>query len=293
MKRTNRSGFTLVELLVVIAIIGILIALLLPAVQAAREAARRAQCINNMAQIGIALQNYEGAREALPPGSTNPTGPILNEPRGYHVSWLVHLLPYMEEQTTYRHIDLSKSVYDPANAPVAQVRIATFTCPTDGSSVPGPPQSNYAGCHNDVETPIDVTNNGVLFLNSGIRSVDIPDGRTYTLFVGEKLQESGDLGWMSGTRATLRNPLSGLTARGGPRRPLGKRDETGGEAEEPPAKDVDPKLTVGEFGSAHPGVINILLGDGSVRCLSVNISSTVVRQLANRADGKLLKDRPF
>ncbi len=293
MKRTNRSGFTLVELLVVIAIIGILIALLLPAVQAAREAARRAQCINNMAQIGIALQNYEGAREALPPGSTNPTGPILNEPRGYHVSWLVHLLPYMEEQTTYRHIDLSKSVYDPVNAPVAQVRIATFTCPTDGSSVPGPPQSNYAGCHNDVETPIDVTNNGVLFLNSGIRSVDIPDGRTYTLFVGEKLQESGDLGWMSGTRATLRNAGGGLVNNVGVWAPSENVEKAAGKADKPSAKDVDPRLAVGEFGSYHPGGINILLGDGSVRYLSVNVSLPVLRQLADRADGKLLKDRPF
>ena len=75
---TPRDGFTLVELLVVITIIGILIALLLPAVQQAREAARRAQCMNNMAQIGIALHNYEAAHEVFPPGSLDTKGPIVN-----------------------------------------------------------------------------------------------------------------------------------------------------------------------------------------------------------------------
>src|SRR5215469_2590915 len=86
-------GFTLIELLVVIAIIAVLIALLLPAVQSAREAARRAQCTNNLMQLAIALQNYEGSYEAFPPGVVNETGPILDQPKGYHVGWLVRLLP--------------------------------------------------------------------------------------------------------------------------------------------------------------------------------------------------------
>ncbi len=85
----RRTAFTLIELLVVIAIISVLIALLLPAVQAAREAARRVQCVNNLMQLGIALHNYESSYEVLPPGSVNPTGPILNVPKGYHFSWMV------------------------------------------------------------------------------------------------------------------------------------------------------------------------------------------------------------
>src|SRR4051794_28379521 len=93
----RRDGFTLIELLVVIAIISVLIALLLPAIQAAREAARRVQCVNNLMQIGIALQNYESSHELLPPGVINPSGPIQNAPTGYHASWMLQLLPFLEQ----------------------------------------------------------------------------------------------------------------------------------------------------------------------------------------------------
>jgi prepilin-type N-terminal cleavage/methylation domain-containing protein len=89
----SRRGFTLVELLVVIAIIGILVALLLPAVQSAREAARRVQCLNNVAQLGLAVHNFEFHFEHLPPGVVNPDGPIRSEPQGQHVSWIVQILP--------------------------------------------------------------------------------------------------------------------------------------------------------------------------------------------------------
>src|SRR3954453_14939119 len=92
----RRNGFTLIELLVVIAIIALLIALLLPAVQQAREAARRAQCRNNLMQIGVALNNYSMAHDMLPPGTVNSTGPIKSLERGgYHMSWLVQILPHL------------------------------------------------------------------------------------------------------------------------------------------------------------------------------------------------------
>ena len=101
------GGFTLIELLVVIAIISVLIALLLPAVQAAREAARRAQCCNNLMQLGIALQDYESAHEMLPPGVVNQTGPILDQPKGYHFGWLVQILPYCELKNVYNHFNFT------------------------------------------------------------------------------------------------------------------------------------------------------------------------------------------
>ena len=144
--------------------------------------------------------------------------------------------------------------------------------------------SNYAGCHNDIESPIDTDNNGVLFLNSHTSARDVTDGASNTIYVGEKLCEQTDLGWMSGTRATLRNMGSGL---GGPM----------GPAWPPPASSIaKPKvaadLIVGGFGSAHPAVCNFLFGDGAVRPVAKSIAPALLQQLGNRADGKLLSEGP-
>ena len=114
--RASRNGFTLIELLVVIAIIAIMIALTLPAVQQAREVARRAQCRSRLSQIALALQNYASAYTMLPPGSVNPTGPIVEEAKGYHVSWTVQILPYLEQNNLYRQFDFSVGVYAAKNA---------------------------------------------------------------------------------------------------------------------------------------------------------------------------------
>ena len=101
----KRRAFTLVELLVVIAIIGILIAMLLPAVQGAREAARRSQCLQHLAQLSGAVQNYELAHEVYPPGTIDKQGPIHSIAKGDHRNWIVHILPYLDEANAYRHID--------------------------------------------------------------------------------------------------------------------------------------------------------------------------------------------
>jgi prepilin-type N-terminal cleavage/methylation domain-containing protein len=274
--RTCR-GFTLVELLVVIAIIGVLISLLLPAVQSAREAARRCSCANNIVQVGLALHSHEFHVERFPAGVTDPEGPIRNVAEGKHVGWIVRILPYLEQQVLWRHFDEEAGAYGEANRPVRAASIAPLLCPSaltrpkteiDGVTVA---RTTYAGCHHDVEAPIDADNRGVLFRNSGIRFSDIEDGSSNTLLIGEHLLADDDLGWISGTRSTLRN-----TSR----------------IEQPPQnrgpEDVprDP-LVVGGFGSHHPGVVTIGLADGATRSLSVNVSETILRQLGDRADGEI------
>src|SRR4051794_27503285 len=178
-----RRAFTLIELLVVIAIIAVLIALLLPAVQAAREAARRVQCVNNLVQIGVALQNYESAHEMLPAGVINPTGPIVEAPKGYHMSWMVQILPYIEQGNAFKKINFNAGVYDPRNATVRAHQISIFLCPSNpgvrGSDGAG--GNNFAACHNDTEAPIDAKNNGTFFLNSHVRYEDITDGSSFTI----------------------------------------------------------------------------------------------------------------
>src|SRR5215813_13142216 len=140
-KGRARAAFTLVELLVVIAIIGVLVALLLPAVQSAREAARRAQCLNNLKQLGVALHNYVSAEKHFPPGSVAKTYPGQpNHPQTfYRWSSLAHLLPYMENHSVRDLLDLSVPLYMPgAGYPVADKNKAgvaqllpEFLCPSD------------------------------------------------------------------------------------------------------------------------------------------------------------------
>jgi prepilin-type N-terminal cleavage/methylation domain-containing protein len=289
MNAENRRGFTLVELLVVIAIIGILIALLLPAVQAAREAARRSHCCNNLVQIGIAVTQYEASHEVLPPGVVNPKGPIRSEPAGYHMGWLVQILPYIEEANAYKHVDFSVGVYDPKNAPVRRLARAFVRCPSS-SFEPRPDvgTGNYAGCHHGVEAPIDANNNGVLFLNSHVGIRDIPDGTSYTILAGEKLIGDNDLGWMSGTRATLRNTGTDINKTPEPEARMGR---FGNEPKKEPV--IQDPLYVGGFASQHPGGANFVLVNGAIRFISSAIDRTVLSHLGNRADGDLMQEGGF
>src|SRR5262245_22562282 len=199
----ERKAFTLVELLVVIAIIGILVSLLLPAIQSSRESARRATCTNQMRQLVMAVLDYEMAHEHIPAGTINPSGPIRNLPTGQHISWIAQILPYIEETALYDNLDLSLSAYSPKNDRARQTTIRLLICPSNPSGEL--PYTSYAGCHNDKEAPIDTDNMGVLFLNSHITRDDLKDGAAYTLFLGEKEVDDYDLGWLSGTRGTLRN----------------------------------------------------------------------------------------
>ena len=288
MKTRHRRAFTLVELLVVIAIIGILVALLLPAVQAAREAARRMQCSNRLGQLILATQNYEMAFRAYPIGTLNETGPVVNTANGYHHNWISQILPFIEESVTYDHVDFGVGVYDPKNAVVRQVAIEVFGCPSADHGGQDIWFSNYAGCHNDLAKPIDVDNNGVFFLNESVSPKDITDGASHTIFIGEKLCDAKtDLGWMSGTRATLRNMGTILNEQKNRRLghfsgliPLDDEDAA-------PSSD-EPDLIVGGFASRHPAGVQFAFGDARVQFMGDRTASTVLQQLAHRADGKLL-----
>jgi prepilin-type N-terminal cleavage/methylation domain-containing protein/prepilin-type processing-associated H-X9-DG protein len=283
--RTHRA-FTLIELLVVIAIIGVLIALLLPAVQSSREAARRLQCVNNLAQLGIAMHSYQSTHELLPPGVVNPEadGPITSTEKGYHFSWIAQLLPYIEARNHYASLNFQLGVYQPANSTTRAVAVRGLLCPSDPWSGPGnggEAQSSYAGCHHDVEGQIAADNHGLLFLNSAIRTEEIPDGASQTLLIGEKLGER-DLGWASGTRSTLRNTGAAPNT------------NTAGRRFGSPAKSVAlPPTAVGGFSSIHPGGANFAFADGSVRFLRDSINQTVYEQLGHRADGKLLDEGSY
>ena len=301
MRPQLRSGFTLVELLVVITIIGILISMLMPAVSASRETARRAECSRNLMRIGAALRAYEDANTVYPPGTVNPEGPIHNRAEGNHLGWLAAILPYLDEKVVFDHIDANAGVYDAKNADVRAIRISKFLCPSDLDNLPpGVGVTAYAGCHNDVESPIDADNHGVFFLNSKIASKDITDGLSHTLFVGEKRIDRTDLGWMSGTRATLRNAGTPVNATpivvdlppefaGGAPSGTAAKDASGTAAAE---KAAESDLHVGGFGSAHPAGAQFLLGDGAIRFIDRSISEKVFQLLANRADSELITEGP-
>jgi prepilin-type N-terminal cleavage/methylation domain-containing protein len=288
-ERRQRRGFTAIELLVVIAIISILIALLLPAVQQAREGARRLQCRNNLMQLGLALHSYHQAHEVFPPGSINATGPIVDDSTGYKFNWVAQILPYVDEALLYHKIDFEKGVFSPENLAVSNHTMPMLICPSNGRGG----ACNYVGCHHDREAPINVDNNGLLFLNSSIRYSDISDGRQNTILLGEALSTGP---YLAGTRATLRNA-------GGMNQSLDLAafdfqrnrnfygpDQEGNLAAAAARGELqgDPKLYVGGFSAQHGMSMHFCFADGSVRLLTSNIDQNVFRQMANRQDGNLI-----
>ena len=166
-RHRSRPAFTLIEVLVVIVIISTVLALLGPKLVQTAEAARRTQCRNNLSQIVLAIHSYEGLHGVLPPGTINPHGPIRNVPDGYHVSWTIQLLPFLEQQNYYESIDPLFGAYNGVLNGGGST-IPVYTCPSSGVQIAstGAAVSSYAACYGDSETGIDSTNNGAFFLNS-------------------------------------------------------------------------------------------------------------------------------
>jgi prepilin-type N-terminal cleavage/methylation domain-containing protein/prepilin-type processing-associated H-X9-DG protein len=223
--RSNR-GFTLIELLVVIAIIGVLIALLLPSVQAAREAARRAQCVNNLKQIGIALHNYHAASGSFPVGFLYPTGPVpaTTSPQQYRWSALAQMAPYLEQTNLFNALNFNFPLaykptsgasafwpFYPQNSTVMATRVSVFLCPSDGAPAPssdsGP--TNYVFCTGNGSGGGDATGaNGVFILGPAMSAADITDGTSLTVAASEQL-----LGIIGPYSQTTPTPIPYPTAR--------------------------------------------------------------------------------
>jgi prepilin-type N-terminal cleavage/methylation domain-containing protein len=270
MRQGRRCGVTLIELLVVVAIIGVLVALLLPAVQSAREAARRSRCQNNLHQIGTALHVYHGAQRHFPVGCIEKRVPVT-KPAGRQLAWSATLLPQLEEESLWQQVDFT-SAYDSAdNANAAVVIVATFLCPSttrmaagrDGAIVANTISTSastayrgaaidYGGIYGAAQ--VAPSANGVFLYDRAVKIADITDGTSHTLAVAE---DSGR-GWlMNGEWINGENVY-----------------DVGGQIN---------KLQDNEIWSDHPGGAMALSCDGSVAFLDESIDLAALRSLCTRA----------
>jgi prepilin-type N-terminal cleavage/methylation domain-containing protein len=282
---SQRRGFNLVELVVVIAIIGILIALLLPAVQHAREAARRLQCRNNLHNIGLALHNYHTTHQTFPPGwLTSRVGGYVFP--GYS-SWLLAILPEIEQSPLYNTLNVNVPAWDTANTSVVQQKIELYLCPSDPDNF-GQFRMNWLGVDLTLTYSNYVGNlgrdfildyydygtafqpDGVLYRRSNTRMRDIIDGTSLTLLAGERVNDDPLCRPMWGFGAT-----SVVTA------------------------DSSHGVSSGEhanfwgFSSRHPQVAHFVMCDGSAGPISKEIDRNVFMNLSTRSQGETDVFSPF
>jgi prepilin-type N-terminal cleavage/methylation domain-containing protein len=310
---SRARAFTLVELLVVIAIIGILIALLLPAVQAAREAARRAQCANNLKQIGLALHSYHAACGSFPHGNINRTAglcPGMAEPAVSYSTrfgnWLIALLPYIEQSPLFDSYDLDYHNESPENRAVRETSVAAYVCPSDFApetpAVPATGPAAQAGARympGSYRAVSGRSNDGVNYFDSEMmqsfepdlrgaihvvgvwgttteRIADIRDGTSNTLMVGESTTRTSPARRTFWAYPFAYYTMSAATPQA--RTLMGDYDrcvEMGGAGGDIPCKRG--------WGGLHPDGLNFVLCDGSVVFLSDSVAPDLFGDLATIA----------
>ena len=299
MKKSTKRGFTLVELLVVIAIIGILVALLLPAVQAAREAARRMSCGNNLKQIGVALHNYHDTHKSFPCGFVYRGGAGK-----CNYGWNVAIMPFMELQTAYEQLDPCnvplrnryKSGASQADKDLLRMKFDTLRCPSDtGGDLADNMKfgdterfdvalTNYIACVGYDGKPQKTNDSGGMFYGSSWRRfAHCTDGTSNTIAIGERDYKHHAATWIGvgenddySNQGTLRSLFrSNFTI---------NFDYTAAGSPQNQGKGM---------ASKHPGGVNILMVDGSVHFLSETTNKTgVIKWLALREDGETFES-PF
>ncbi len=265
------NGFTLVELLVVIAIIGILVAMLLPAVQSAREAARRISCTNNLRQTGLALLNYALVKESLPMGCDG-CGLF---PVGKRTSWLTRLLPFLEQTTLADQYDDTLSATEATNRAVA-IQVTEFLCPSEPSDKRFDTSKSWLGCaYTDyggvfgVEgassgngQTIDEANLGVFLYNLATQLSEITDGTSKTIAAAELLNRRiSECVWTNGENVFAQEESTPINAPSG----LG-----------------------GDIGSPHPGGAIALFCDGHVAWLANSTEQPLLNGMLTKAGGEVL-----
>lgn len=286
--RSPRRAFTLIELLVVIAIIGVLMGLLLPAVQKVREAASRVRCQNNLKQIGLALHGYHDRMSRFPPGYACST-PWPNNDSGTGWGWAAYILPDIEQDALFRQLNFKVNCSDPTMAGPVRTSVRVFTCPSDvspGTVTVGASQlgwASYVACNgndgvDDNGTP---PHTGVFVSGSAFSISDIIDGTSNTLLVGERSTTMSLATWVGAVPGaavpSVRAPgnFSGSSAlvlgHCGPHLP-----------NDAIVTDAD------AMSSAHTGGVQFLFGDGSVHMISNAIPQSVYDALATRAGGEVV-----
>jgi prepilin-type N-terminal cleavage/methylation domain-containing protein/prepilin-type processing-associated H-X9-DG protein len=312
MKDRVRPAFTLIELLVVIAIIGILIALLLPAVQKVREAANRALCKNNLKQIGLACHGYHDRSGSLPPGYFSLMGSGGGTGQGPGWGWAAFLLDDLEQDNLRKSISVGgnltgsgSGLKSAANDAPRRQFLKIFSCPSDDLiaifapvDASGQPlhdnggneiqvgHSNYVGVFGTHEISSDPSNgDGVFYQNSKVRFADVSDGLSNTLMVGERSSNLALATWTGAVPGAVVPPRPG-SLYGPEATPVLVLGHTGDASDVPPHTPNSPVNHVDDFWSRHAQGVNFLFADGSVRNINDQIHATVWWSLGTRAGGE-------